>query len=360
MMKINVGKQVRERKGFTLVELLVVIAIIGILVALLLPAVQAAREAARRMQCSNRLKQMGLAAHNFHDVYNRMPPGYVGHLTEDRSAINYSTGYNDPNYWANPWLGCNAYLLPYMEQQTMADMIMVEFNPLKFRNDPQFPNAPPAERGWWTDGRTWNVALTRMPMLTCPSTNPYKALNFYYSFLTTTNQNILYPGGFGPNSNLGLSNYTGCAGGFGTVPGSGWNRYRGVFGNRTTYDFADIRDGTSNTLLFGEGGLCKKWYRDTVDDQFIATNDGAFVWMGVGALPTAWGLYQSKTSAMVGNTPWRYQDYYMFASEHNGLVQFCWADGAVRGLTVNVDRNPYIFVSGMVDGRLVEPDALGL
>jgi type II secretory pathway pseudopilin PulG len=338
------------------VELLVVIAIIGILVALLLPSVQAAREAARRMQCSNRLKQLALAAHNFHDVHKRMPPGYLGHLNGTRTQVNYTTGYDDPNYWDNPWLGCNAYLLPYMEQNQLADRITAEKNPLKFTGT----GDPPPDIGWWNLGPDWEVGLTRMPMLQCPSTNPYRAESFYYAFLTTANNNTLYPGGFAPASNLGLSNYIGCAGGFGTVPGSSWDKYRGIFGNRTTYGFSDIIDGSSNTILFGEGGLGKKWKRDTEGGQFYPTNHGAFVWIAVGALPTAWGLYQPQPTTPAVTAEWRYQDYYMFASEHSGYVQFAWGDGAVRGLTVNIDRNPYIYVSGMMDGRTVDPSALGL
>lgn len=92
------------RKGFTLVELLVVIAIIGILIALLLPAVQAAREAARRSQCTNNLKQLGLAIHNFHDVNNVFP---IGQPDDDND--NYAWG---------------AYILPYVEQKQMYDTLV--------------------------------------------------------------------------------------------------------------------------------------------------------------------------------------------------------------------------------------------
>lgn len=109
----------RQRAGFTLVELLVVIAIIGVLVSLLLPAVQAAREAARRMQCQNNLKQFGLAMHNHMDTHGSFPPGYVCY---DESGNRYKTGgwQHGQNELGWHWL---PMLFPYMEQQAMWERI---------------------------------------------------------------------------------------------------------------------------------------------------------------------------------------------------------------------------------------------
>src|SRR6478672_5771414 len=105
-----------RKRGFTLVELLVVIAIIGVLVALLLPAVQAAREAARRMQCSNHLKQIGLALQNYHDVFNSLPFGARARFVN--TTKNNPAGQN----WGPSWL---VSILPFAEQKPLSDLIEV-------------------------------------------------------------------------------------------------------------------------------------------------------------------------------------------------------------------------------------------
>src|SRR5262245_9168987 len=103
--------------GFTLVELLVVIAIIGILIALLLPAVQAAREAARRSQCVNNLKQIALASHNFHDAKQVLPPGYLGSTSTAKPTLDAQ------------WIGVLPYLFPFMELGTVFDKIYSTMDP---------------------------------------------------------------------------------------------------------------------------------------------------------------------------------------------------------------------------------------
>lgn len=159
-----------KKNGFTLIELLVTISIIGILVGLLLPAVQAAREAARRMQCSNNLKQIGLAVHNFDSTYKRLPPsGQCG-----------STGSTSTPYTIHSTL---TYLLPYIEQQNVYNMFDVQTDPRTI-----YPGSLNAQ-GWLTStgcllhpfarGRSYDdpahptsqlAAKTQIPTFVCPTT----------------------------------------------------------------------------------------------------------------------------------------------------------------------------------------------
>src|SRR6516165_4085437 len=114
----------RHRRGFTLIELLVVIAIIAILIGLLLPAVQKIRDAAARMQCSNNLHQLALAAHNYASANEKLPPGSLGAAPASQTAKDGSG-----TFWNYQHIGCLALLLPYIEQDNLYKTMQVNTNP---------------------------------------------------------------------------------------------------------------------------------------------------------------------------------------------------------------------------------------
>ncbi|MGB9687381.1 DUF1559 domain-containing protein [Thermogutta sp.] len=203
-MRARTGLNRRKPSGFTLVELLVVIAIIGILIALLLPAVQAAREAARRSECTNNIKQLALAMHNYHDVYNTLPrSGYGG---------------NDAGRPWNNWerFGVNVCILPFIEQKALAD---------------QFVYVPGTSFGTYYNG----PMQRKVPAFLCPSALPYRNVN------NTAGWN-------GPGCN-----YAWCSGSTTyTAWGASVNSFNGMFQVRIEKPFAAVTDGLSQTIMVSE------------------------------------------------------------------------------------------------------------
>ena len=212
-----------SRRGFTLVELLVVIAIIGILIALLLPAVQAAREAARRSQCTNNLKQLALAVHNYADTYGVFPAKKQGTLFSGGDCYAFNGGYG------SGWMR----LLPFYEQKALYDQWA---SPQTFGTRQYLPFGPCPWGPYDADYLTYQIYSAQVPTLMCPSDGKVRNKG------TTA---------------YGRSNYKFCVGDSvphdGTVGNNESTETRGVFANHAAkITFANITDGTSNTIMLSE------------------------------------------------------------------------------------------------------------
>jgi prepilin-type N-terminal cleavage/methylation domain-containing protein/prepilin-type processing-associated H-X9-DG protein len=234
MLSQRLGSQY-SRRGFTLVELLVVIAIIGVLVALLLPAVQAAREAARRGQCANNLKQFGLALHNYHDTWKVFPPRRGGTNTAAGSSADPTRTF--ANY---DRLSAFVALLPFYEQKSMADAI--SGGGRTSTGQPIPPNGPAA----WYSGSAAGIYdpwKTQIKMLICPSDRPV---------LTSGNgNNAKNSYAFSAGDTLG-GNIT-VNGQSGVQFNSATAFIRGIFGgSQRCIGLQFITDGSSNTIAMSE------------------------------------------------------------------------------------------------------------
>jgi prepilin-type N-terminal cleavage/methylation domain-containing protein len=305
----------KNSTGFTLVELLVAIAIIGILAALLLPAVQYAREAGRRTGCKNNLRQLALATHNHHDSLGTLPTGYLGPAIRPVPIPPLPVR-------AAEYVGALATILPYLEQQNLQREIGINLDVHRF-----------SRQVWWSDESSWNAAQYRYPAFICPSNDfaaSAGAAVAAHSQITSPTEvtHCVYwlPNEWGGDK-LGRTNYMGCAGLVGRVGDNSLDQYEGVFHNRSQPVMGAILDGTSNTLLFGE-----------------VTGSTAIrhTWMGSGAMPVGWGLMRGSEDAPLSS--------HQFGSRHVNIVQFCLADGAVRPLNTYMSQDVLVHAAARHDG----------
>ena len=303
-------------KAFTLIELLVVIAIVGVLVALLLPAVQNAREAARRLTCTSNLKQISLAALNYESVHRRFPIGFLGPWDANGNGLNDTAEAPASWQWDFANIGMFPVLLGFLEESVTQDKL----DPLLLR---QHSRKHPGQiyKGHWTTGRsTKQAAFTQPSIFLCPSAlvPPHTNLiDTSFTYETTSGIQVEIRGR--REKEYGRSNYVGVSGKAGNTPSE--KQYAGLFVNRLPRSLRQVRDGTSNTLLFGE-------------------NRAAITWLGAEGWPVLYGL---------GDTP--SQKKPLFTSLHPGLVMFATSDGAVRGLSFDIEQQTLNELAGMADGN---------
>jgi prepilin-type N-terminal cleavage/methylation domain-containing protein/prepilin-type processing-associated H-X9-DG protein len=314
-----------DRKGFTLIELLVVIAIIGILISLLLPAVQTVREAAQRTQCKNNLKQLGIAVHHFHDNYKTMPtyfgiyPGFNGLFYPTQSV---------PGTLNNPYGGWFVFLLPYLEQNDLYNVIMQDIQTnhenYPFPDCVCTPSGPPVVQqqnghvlvyqpescncsgqvsyGIWING----VHEAIYPILRCPSDPSASLDGLVYGWWGATNY---------------LANFNSWSINDGSV---------GVYS--PPQRFSSFMDGLSSTVLFSEGyancdnlgriALYSWYYHNFGIDQYQQPNTL---------------MFQDRPAQTTGGDPngcdnWRAQ------SGHRGGINVAMGDGSVRTITPGISQ----------------------
>lgn len=324
--------RLQRSRGFTLVELLVVIAIIGILVALLLPAIQAAREAARRIQCSNNLKQLGLAVQTYHDTYRLFPMGalrpYYG-----SGSCSYPGGLT--------WI---ARVLPGLEQQALYDQIDWEV------------------AGMPSGNVNLTIAATNLPAVRCPS-----------------DPNLP------PSTSYGPTNYVGCSG----SDGSSYpitSTAVGLMRESTTCnssvctncanplfcysDMAKVIDGTSNTMAISECLLGKPFtYNATASGDITACDAGTLATpptgnqagaRGYSWMRATWSERWAYSALYPPNDPIhsQYECYWYSSgnhfgarSQHPGGVNVCFTDGGVRFVNGNINLTTWRAASTVNGGE---------
>ncbi|MHC2068975.1 DUF1559 family PulG-like putative transporter [Bremerella sp. T1] len=309
------------RKGFTLVELLVVIAIIGVLIALLLPAVQQAREAARRTSCFNNLKQIGLAMHNYHDTFGSFPSGYIATGSDTRTPLAEG----------EPGWGWASMILPQMEQGNISDGL-IDFR-LSIHN-----------------GTNQAARETIIQAYACPSDQAPQLFEMH-----DHDENELF--------DIASANYVGS---FGTIELHDCEGLAagqrcdgdGMLGHNSKRAMRDVTDGTSHTLMVGEratslGGS---------DELLFSTWVGA-VSEGEEAIARILGVADHAPNSQYeedhDDHGHGHEEHHLddFGSRHPAGTNFVFADGSAHLITETIDLDIYRALATRSGGEVVPGDA---
>lgn len=306
-----------QRRGWTLIELLVVIAIIGVLVGLLLPAVQRVRESANRVSCQNNLKQIGLGVHMYYDVRGLFPAGYlVGKITgslgsgsSDRHLARIDRYVPPPieGPREDPGWGWGALLLPYLEQGNLHAQINWNLQ---------------ANFAYPVDGPlSLAVRTTVLKIYTCPSDQSTGVFTVQGLYGASVGQ-------------AATNSYAGCYGSQGlldTYPDQG----TGLFVRNGVFRKEDVTDGLSNTFLIGErcALMTQTAWAGALNFAAVVTTPGAPVYL------TSMSGPPSQVMARIGRRQLGdpYSEPYDFFSPHSAIVQFVFADGSVHGISTSTD-----------------------
>jgi prepilin-type N-terminal cleavage/methylation domain-containing protein/prepilin-type processing-associated H-X9-DG protein len=331
-----------RRSGFTLVELLVVIAIIGVLIALLLPAVQAAREAARRTQCANNLKQFGLGIHNYHDTFKVLPPA--------------ATAWDTP-----PKVSWLVRILPFTEQTALYEKLNFKLADVPFQRVYKPKNANPNDPNTWSQARSHQVPYNQCPDEDYPSiVNPDDINNgvAYSSYAGNLGAQRTPGGG---SCNIWLTPGVHYEITHGSADhGNTWNdinRLSGIFGRMDfgPMNLGAIKDGTSNTFMVGESSARCRGHMDGWWRQNGFSNGHTSVAVPLNVKTTCVDsqqeaqqrlyIYPQCFSKGEWNFAWGYKSW------HPAGANFCMADGSVQFINDDINYNIYQAYGGRNDGK---------